>query len=96
MLRFYGACVKDENNFIGSGGAWTVGTCRGGCLVTQILANLIIPAVTTSTGFRVVECAKYLSSGTSYTEFYIMWIDGVCCLRSWAQDSDKCTFQQCL
>ena len=90
----YCACRKDENTFIVSGGAWTVETCRGGCLVTQILANLIVPDGT-RTG-RVLECAKYLSSGTSYSKFYIMWIDGVCCLRSWAQDSDKCTFQQCL
>ena len=42
---------------------------------------------------REEQCSQYFSSGTGISEFYIMWIDGNCCLRSSAQDSDKCIRQ---
>ena len=85
----YSACADDDNNFIASAGTWTAGTYRGGCLVTDIHSTLIL---NDGTG-RVLECASYWSGGTGYSEFFIMWIDGDCCLRSSYQSNTECTKQ---
>ena len=85
MLRFYGACAKDENNFIASGGTWTA-DYRGGCLVTEIHSTLIING-------REKQCKGYFSSGTGISEFFLMWINDVCCLRSSEQSNTECTKQ---
>ena len=83
MYVEYLACADDENNFIASGGTWT-GPYRGGCLINAIYGTLTLH------DDSVLKCNFYDGKGTGYSEFYIMLIDGVCCLRSWAQDSDKC------
>ena len=82
----YTACTKDENNFIASGGTWTA-DYRGGCLVEEIHSTLKL------NDGSVVECARYESEGTGYSEFYIIWIDDVCCLRSCNQSTTECTRQ---
>ena len=79
----YMACADDENDFIASGGTWT-GPTRGGCLIDYIFATLIL-----HDGSQL-KCNYYEGLGTGYSQFYIMFIDGVCCLRSSHQDSDKC------
>ena len=79
----YCDCDKDENNFIASGGTWTADTYRGGCLVTEIHSTLIING-------REKQCKGYFSSGTGISEFYIMWIDDACCLRSSQQSNTEC------
>jgi len=84
----YRACANDEHEFISSGGTWTAETYRGGCLVTEIHSTLIIDD-------REQLCRGYFSSGTSFSEFYIMWIDDFCCLRSSKQSDTKCT-DQCM
>ena len=81
----YCACTNDENNFITSGGTWTA-TYRGGCLVTEIWSTLIIDG-------REEQCTTYAPQyvvGTGLSEFYIMWIDDVCCLRSSQQSNTEC------
>merc|ERR1719506_263415 len=71
-IKYSCFCAADINNFIVSGGTWTVGTDRGLCPITKILADLIVPDGT-STG-RVEGCAMYQSlGGTGYSQFYIMW-----------------------
>ena len=66
-------CRPDTNNFIASGGTWTVRTDRGICLITGIFANLVING-------RSKRCRSYASGvGTGYSQFYFMWIDGDCC-----------------
>ena len=84
----YWACTKDENNVIASGGTWTAGPDRGGCLVTKILSTLILQ------DGSELECKPYLSTGTCYAIFFIMFIDGVCCLRSDSQSTTECTKQE--
>ena len=88
----YCACNPDgeDNIFLAPGGTWTAKPYRGGCMITEIHSTLLLRDGTGQG--RVLEC-NYLSSGTysSYWEFYMMWIDGVCCVRSWAQDDNKCT-----
>ena len=78
-----GQCRPDRNRFIGTGGTWTVQAERGICLITDIVVILVIDG-------REHECSDYSSSGTGMASFYIMWIDGECCTRSWKQDADKC------
>ena len=73
-----------ENSIIASGGTWTSGSDRGICLIKRIRTKLI-------TDGRSKLCWSYASGGgTGYSQFYIMWIDGDCCTRSCAQDTDKC------
>ena len=59
---------------------------NGGCLVTEIHSTLIIDG-------REEQCWGYFSSGTSYSEFYIMWINDVCCMRNSKQSNTECTNQ---
>ena len=80
----YWGCASDENSFIASGGAWTVGTCRGGCLVEAILSSLI------PQDGSELKCKPYLSTGTGIASFYIMLHNGECCLRSWKQSNTEC------
>ena len=82
----YCGCTKDENNFIASGGTWTA-DYRGGCLVTHIHSTLKL------NDGSVVECARYWATGTGLSEFFLMWIDGECCLRSRKQSNTRCTKQ---
>ena len=42
---------------------------------------------------REEQCSQYFSSGTGISEFYIMWINDVCCLRSSKQSNTECTNQ---
>ena len=83
----YCVCSKDENSFIASGGTWTVGTSRGGCLLTEIHSTLIL---NDGTG-RELDCIPYLSAGTTYAQFFIMLFDDVCCMRSSHQSPTECT-----
>ena len=83
----YKCCNSDENFYIASGGTWTAGTYRGGCLVTWIHSNLILH------DGNELMCKSYFSSGTSYDTFFIMLIDGICCLRSDHQSNTECTNQ---
>ena len=85
----YCACTSDENTFIASGGTWTAGQTgdRGLCLVNQIHTVLRLHDGTSR------NCFSYWSSGTSIASFYIMWIDDVCCLRSWKQSNTECSLQ---
>jgi hypothetical protein len=78
----YCACADDENDFIASGGTWTA-DYRGLCLVTEIHSTLIIDG-------REAQCAGYFSTGTGISEFFLMWIDGECCLRSSEQSNTEC------
>ena len=55
--------------------------------VTQIHTILRLPDGTDR------DCFSYHSSGTGIASFYIMWIDGVCCHRSWKQSNTECTKQ---
>ena len=40
-----------------------------------------------------ITCKSYSSTGTCIASFYIMWIDDVCCLRSWKQSNTECSLQ---
>jgi len=79
----YCGCASDENNFIASGGTWTADTYRGGCMVQKIHSTLIIDG-------REERCWGYLSTGTGISEFFLMWINDVCCLRSSEQSNTEC------
>jgi hypothetical protein len=79
----YCACADDDNNFIASGGTWTADDYRGACMVTKIHSTLIIDG-------RAHQCWGYSSTGTGLSEFFLMWIDGGCCLRSSEQSNTEC------
>ena len=83
-------CNSDENTFIASGGTWTASDYRGGCLIKGIHTILRVPGLPDGIGR---ECLSYYSSGTSFAEFFLMWIDGVCCHRSNEQSNTECTKQ---
>ena len=85
-----GQCRPDRNRFIGTGGTWTVQAERGICLITAIYVSLDIYDENKVGGYGSMDCRSYSSSGTGYSQFYIMLIDGECCTRSKAQDADTC------
>ena len=59
---------------------WT-GPPRGACLVERIFTTLDIPDI------GPLKCAWYQSStGTAYAEFFIIYVDGKCCVVSSHQD----------
>ena len=76
-------CSSDEiKEGIAAGQTWSA-TSRGVCLVTSIQAT-----ISTQAGW--VECASYKSSGTSYSQFYII-MNGeyACCVQS-SHESGVC------
>ena len=80
---FLGLCSDDQiEEGIAPGGTWSA-TSRGGCLVKQIDAKL------TLFDGRKLKCASYLSFIPDYLQFSILYIDGVCCVRS-SQQTQEC------
>ena len=82
-------CSPDVNKEgIAAGQTWSA-TSRGVCLVTSIHAKL-----STQTGWMV--CATYRSSGTSYSQFYIiMNNEDTCCVQS-SDQSGVCDGHDCV
>ena len=74
---------EEEDVTVISGYKWT-GPARGTCLVKDIKAY-----VRNSWG-GTKPCIKYDAgdTGTGYSEFYIIYIDEICCVRSWAQSKE--------
>ena len=63
------------------------GPDRGSCLISAIHSTLILHDGSEMT------CKSYSSTGTCYATFFIMLIDGVCCLQSDLQSNTECTNQ---
>ena len=64
----YCDCTPDENNFIVSGGTWTVSDAsKAYCKVTEIHATLILDDGST------MECGAPYLSGRIYATFTLMW-----------------------
>ena len=73
-------CRDDEAPGALAPGAIWEGPYRGGCLLTTVTdVDLLRPD---SEGGRL-KCNPYVSSdGTGYSEFFIILIEGECCIRS--------------
>ena len=61
-----------------------VGNFCGHCLLTKIETTLMLP------DGRELKCNDYESSGTALAKFFLMLLDGVCCVRSERLTDQKC------
>ena len=83
-VGYGGLCANDKNtNFMASGGTWT-GPDRYGCLVNWIHSILILD------DGSELDCKEYTSHGTGYSDFFIILIDGQCCVRSSHESFTEC------
>ena len=84
-IVYYAECDNEYiQEGIASGYTWT-GPYRGGCLVTNIYAPLDRP----KDQGGLLWCDDYSSSiGTGLSEFFFIYSDGKCCIRSSAQSKD--------
>ena len=91
MGSFDLGCFPDEieeNINLAGGQSWSARS-RGACLVTSINATLYLPKV-------ILGCASYKSSGTSYSQFYIiMNNEDTCCVQS-SDQSGVCDGHDCV